>query len=111
MVSLLAVTVWAAAPLTVRVSQNSSLAALDEKRQRVRNDNRQLRQEIAKLKSDEEHWETLARRQMGYIRSDEEAYVVIEKAAEPVEQETVERAPGGIWETLAEHVKEFSLMF
>lgn len=63
------------------------------------------------LKSDEEYWETLARRQMGYIKGDEEAYVVIEKAPEPVEQVTVEPPPGGIWERLTERIKEISLMF
>ena len=110
-VAFFAIMAWALAPITVSFSQKSELTALRQNKGRIRAENRQLRIEIKKLKGDKQYWETLARRNMGFVKSDEEAFLVVEEG--PVVPEKIKPEPQSesAWERFTEQVKELSLMF
>lgn len=68
---------WALAPLTARLAQQKEIASLLSERRRVRQENTRLRRENRGLRKDPEYIEWMARRELGLIKSDEEAFVVI----------------------------------
>lgn len=109
-VSLLSMASWAASPISARMQQKKELAALALQLDDARMDNRRLRKEIKQLKSDPEHWEMLARRDLRYVKSDEKSYVVIEQEA-PVEDTIVTSTTPTLWEQVTTQVKELSVLF
>ncbi len=68
---------WALAPVTTRLTQQEEIAALLGERGRVRRENARLRRENQKLRNDKRYIEWMGRKELGLIKPDEEAFVVI----------------------------------
>jgi cell division protein FtsB len=103
-------TAWAISPITTRVQQQKEIASLERQKKQVKRNNQQLRTNIKKLKADPTYWEVLARTNMGYIKGDEEAYVVIEKPGRPPHP-SKPKDPPTLWQQIKLQVKKFSLIF
>ncbi len=110
MFSLFFIAAWLAAPLTTRIKQHQELAALTEQHESARRENQRLRREIVRLKDDPDYWEILARRDLQYVKGDEEAYVVVEQPLPVAPTPAAEPEPT-IWETVLVRVKDLSVMF
>ena len=109
----LSITVWSFSPLSARLQQEHELATLQRKKAHYQKENKKLKIEIARLKKDPEHIEMLARKNFGFIKSGEEAYVVIEDkqafSAKPAAKEA-DRAPS-VWQLVKEKISELSPVF
>lgn len=110
-VILILMALWAISPLATRIKQQRELAALSKERARVRQENKHLRAEIKKLRGDKDYWEALARRNLGYVKADEEAYVVIEGRREAASKPRKAARPRGFLDSLVSRVKNFSIFF
>lgn len=80
-ITILATSLWAISPVRERLNQNRQLASLVSERHRVESENAGLGDEISRLRSDTAYIELQARKQLGLIKSDEEAFLVIDKQA------------------------------
>ena len=80
-ITILATSLWAISPVRERLNQNRQLASLVSDRHRVESENAGLGDEISKLENDPAYIELQARKQLGLIKSNEEAFIVIEKRA------------------------------
>jgi len=69
---------WAASPLSIRLEQHKELDKLTKDLTRVNRDNRRLKTDIHNLKESPDYIEWLARKDLGLIKPDEDAFVVIE---------------------------------
>ena len=68
---------WAASPLSIRLAQQKQLLSLSNDLTRVKSQNSGLRKDVLNLKDSPEYIEWLARKDLGLIKPDEDAYVVI----------------------------------
>ncbi len=98
---------WSVSPLAARLKQGRELASLEKQYSDAENENRDLRNEIKKLRGDQGYIEKLARTNLGMIKSDEEAYVLIEQPE--VVKEPKEPAPDpGLWESFKQTISGFT---
>jgi cell division protein FtsB len=75
----LSLVIWSFYPLKFRFEQQRELAALKHQIALLRAQNERLREDIAKLKSNE-YIEQLAREKLGLAKPGEETYIVIEES-------------------------------
>jgi cell division protein FtsB len=89
--------VWALAPLSVRLKQQSEIAELRAEKARIEVENEALKKHIRRLRDDPATIEPLARKNLGLIKEGEEAYKVIEPPPPPVKKKPPAPPPGS-WE-------------
>lgn len=89
-----ATALWAVSPLGERLKQQSEIRALKEEKQALVRENRKLKTDILKLKKDPARIEWLARKNLGLIKGDEEAYVVIDRSAGKAVKKKPKKAAG-----------------
>lgn len=68
---------WAAAPLSIRLAQQKERLSLSNDLTRVKSQNSLLRRDVLNLKDSPAYIEWLARKDLGLVKPDEDAYVVI----------------------------------
>ena len=78
---VLVAALWALSPIRVRLEQQRELNGLLKDKERLAGDNARLRDEIFRLELSPGYIEWLARKELGLIKSDEEAFVVIKAKA------------------------------
>lgn len=69
---------WALSPVSARMQQHETINSLTSKLSRTKKENNLLRVNIRKLENSPTYWEWLARTDLGLVKPDEEAYVVIQ---------------------------------
>jgi cell division protein FtsB len=76
-IAILGAALWAASPLSIRLAQQKQMLSLSNDLNRVKTQNSLLRKDVHNLKDSPAYIEWLARKELGLVKPDEDAYVVI----------------------------------
>lgn len=105
-IALLAVA-WAASPIQKRFAQKIEIDSLTKDKALRSGGNRELRDEIKKLRHDPQYIELLARKDLGLIKKGEKAYIVIEPDEQkPKKVKAPPALPQTLWQQLEDAVSK-----
>lgn len=91
---VLASVFWSLSPLKQRLEQGREIFRLKKEIAVTRLEKLRLYEEIKKLKTDKFYIEEIARKKLGLIKPDEEAYVVVDKKSPALKKPA---AKNGLW--------------
>lgn len=83
-----------------RLDQGQEIRALKQERGRNVRANKLLKKDIERLKGDPLYIELLARKDLGLIKSDEEAFIVISPDKQVQIEKRRPRPPRGLWQDI-----------
>lgn len=104
-VIVVAVLVWAFSPLPTKLKQEQQIAKLKKELRQEQARNKALQREISKLKNDKSYIEQVARKTLGLVKPDEEAYLVVEKVKVKKVKEKPE--PKNWWQKVKQQIKDW----
>lgn len=104
-VIVIVVLVWAFSSLPTKLKQEQQIAKLKKELREEQARNKALQQEISKLKNDKAYIEQIARKTLGLVKPDEEAYLVVEKVKVKKVKEKVTQK--NWWQRFKQQVKDW----
>jgi len=104
-VIFVAVLVWALSPLPTKLRQERQIAKLKKELKQEQVKNKALQQEISRLKNDKSYIEQVARKSLGLVKPDEEAYLVVEKVK--IKKIKEKAVPKNWWQRFWQQIKEW----